>query len=109
MFDITPNAAYTGGVQVGIYLTNAANLTRAYKYINMKLYLEGSEEAGKTPGYQLMNLQNGIAIFNLVGISGGSYTFPVTGGTYQLFSREISEWEAGWTVTPELYCEAEQR
>jgi hypothetical protein len=75
----------------------------------MYLYLESSVEAGETPSYQLLNLQNGIAIFNLVGVSGGSYTLSVTGGTYQLFSREVLEWEAGWTVTPELYCEAEQR
>jgi hypothetical protein len=30
-------------------------------------------------------------------------------GDYTLTSREISEWEEGWTVTPELYCEVTQR
>jgi len=75
----------------------------------MKLYLDSSEEAGQTPSYQVLSLQNGIATFNLVGISGGSYTLSVTGGTYQLFSRDTAEWAAGWTVTPELYCEVEQR
>ena len=109
LFEITANSNYSGNLQVRVYLTNTNDLLKAYDNLSMYLYLESSEEAGKTPSYQLMNLQNGIAIFNLVGISGGSYTLSVTGGTYQLFSREISEWEAGWTVTPELYCEAEQR
>ncbi len=109
LFEITVNDDYDGNLQVRVYLTNTNDLLKAYDNLSMYLYLESSEEAGKTPSYQLMNLQNGIAIFNLVGISGGSYTLSVTGGTYQLFSREISEWEAGWTVTPELYCEAEQR
>ena len=109
IFEITANNNYSGNLQVRVYLTNTNDLLKAYDNLSMYLYLESSEEAGKTPSYQLMNLQNGIAIFNLVGISGGSYTLSVTGGTYQLFSREVSEWEAGWTVTPELYCEAEQR
>ena len=108
-FDITPNAGYSGDVQVGVYLTNAAALQKAYNHIDMHLYLESSQEAGKTPDYQLMNLRNGVATFNLVNISGGSYTLSINGGTYQLTSRETSEWAAGWTVTPEFYCEVEQR
>ena len=78
LFDITPNAAYTGDLQVGIYLTNAANLTRAYKYLNMKLYLEGSEEASETPGYQVLSLQNGRANFSLAGITSSSKSWVQT-------------------------------
>ena len=91
LFDLTPNAGYTGDVQVGVYLTNAANLTRAYKYLNMKLYLEGSEEAGETPDYQVLSLQNGRADFSLAGISSSAKSWTQTtksdfeGGTlYQL-------------------------
>ncbi len=109
LFEITVDDDYSGNLQVRVYLTNTADLLKAYDHLNMYLYLEDSEEAGKTPDYQLMNLQNGLATFNLVGISGGSYTLSVTGGTYQLFSRHTAEWAAGWTVTPELYCEVEQR
>ena len=109
LFEITVDDDYSGNLQVRVYLTNTADLLKAYNYLDMYLYLESSEEAGETPDYQLMDLQNGLATFNLVGISGGSYTLSVTGGTYQLVSREISEWEAEWTVTPELYCEVEQR
>ena len=75
----------------------------------MELYLESSVEANETPDYQSLTIENGVATFNLVGISGGSYTLSITGGTYQLVSRHTPEWEAGWTVTPELYCEVTQR
>jgi len=78
LFDITPNAAYTGDVQMGIYLTNAANLTRAYKYLNMKLYLDGSEEAGETPDYQVLSMQNGKANFSLAGLASSSKNWVQT-------------------------------
>ena len=109
LFEVTPHADYSGDLQVRVYLANTGALQKAYDYLNMELYLEGSVEAGETPNYQLLTLENGLATFNLVGISGGSYTLSVTGGTYRLNSREVSEWEAGYTVTPELYCEATQR
>jgi len=78
LFDITPNAAYTGDLQIGIYLTNAANLTRAYKYLNMKLYLEGSKEASETPDYQVLSMQNGRANFSLAGITSSSKSWVQT-------------------------------
>ena len=106
LFEIYPHADYTGDLQVRVYLTNTGNLTKAYQFLNMELHLEGSVEA---PSYRLLTLENGVAIFNLVGLAGGSYTLSVTGGTYTLTSREPSEWEEGWTVTPELYCEVTQR
>jgi hypothetical protein len=109
LFEITPHADYSGDLSVRVYLTNTEALTRAYKVLSMQLYLEGSVEAGETPNYQTLTLQNGVAFFNLVGFSGGSYTLSVNGGSYTLVSREISEWEAGYTVTPELYCEVTQR
>ena len=109
LFEVTPHASYSGNLQVRVYLTNIDALLKAYDNLTMELYLEGSVEAGETPNYQLMTLENGVATFNLVGITGGSYTLSVDGGTYQLVSREPMEWEAGYTVTPELYCEATQR
>ena len=78
LFDITPSAAYTGDVLVDVYLTNAANLTSAYKYLNMKLYLEGSEEAGETPDYQVLSLQNGRASFCLSGLTSSSKSWVQT-------------------------------
>jgi len=109
LFEITPHPDYSGDLTVRVYLTNTGSLQKAYDYLNMELYLEGSVEASETPDYQLLTLKNGVATFNLVGITGGSYTLFVTGGDYGLNSREPMEWEAGYTVTPELYCEATQR
>ncbi len=84
-------------------------MQKAYDNISLQLYLESSVEAGETPDYQTLTPENGLATFNLVGISGGSYTLAITGGTYQLTSRDVQEWESGWAVTPELYCEVTQR
>ncbi len=78
LFDITPSPAYSGDVLVDVYLTNAANLTRAYKYLNMKLYIEGSEEAGETPDYQVLSLQNGRASFSLAGLASSSKNWVQT-------------------------------
>ncbi|GAI77444.1 unnamed protein product, partial [marine sediment metagenome] len=65
LFDITPNSLYTGDLAVKIFLTNTGDLAKAYDYLNMKLYLDGSVEAGETPNYQLLTLQNGEATFNI--------------------------------------------
>lgn len=109
LFEVTAHDDYSGDLQVRVYLVNTDSVMEAYDYLNMQLYLEGSAEAGETPNYQLLNLTNGVVTFNLVGISGGSYTLSVTDGDYTLNSREPDEWEEGYTVTPELYCEVTQR
>ena len=109
LFEITPHPDYSGDLLVRVYLANIDSLQKAYQELNMQLYLESSVEAGETPDYQLLTLKKGVATFNLVGITGGSYTLSVAGGDYTLTSRDISEWEAGYTATPELYCEATQR
>ncbi|GAI58401.1 unnamed protein product, partial [marine sediment metagenome] len=104
LFEVTAHDDYSGDLQVRVYLVNTDSVMKAYDYLNMQLYLEGSAEAGET-----LNLTNGVVTFNLVGISGGSYTLEVTGGDYTLNSRESDEWEEGYIVTPELYCEVTQR
>ena len=106
LFVISPNPSYTGDLVVNVYLTNTGALIKAYQYLNMKLYLEGSVEA---PDYRLLAPENGVATFNLENCAGGSHTLSVIGGSYCLDSRDSDEWEAGWTVTPEFYCEATQR
>ena len=110
LFIVTPSANYTGDLGVRVYLTNTGNLTKAYSYLNMQLYLEGSLEADKMPNYQVLTLENGVASFGLEVGGSDNYTLSVTtGGDYCLNSREPLEWEAGYTVTPELYCEVTQR
>ncbi|MFC2048526.1 hypothetical protein ACFLSK_03765, partial [Chloroflexota bacterium] len=66
-------------------------------------------ESGKTPNYRTLTLENGVAAFTLIDGGSDNHTLSVTGGTYTLTSREPLEWEADWTVTPELYCEVTQR
>lgn len=109
LFTVTLNADYTGDISVKVYLLNTGNLTRAYQSFNINVYLEDSVEAGQTPNYRSLTLENGATAFWLDNTGNGIRTLSVTGGTYTLASREPSEWEAGWTVTPELYCEVTQR
>jgi hypothetical protein len=109
LFEIDEDADYNGDLQVRVYLTNTGSLQKAYDELNIELYLEDSEEAGETPNYQLLTLENGVVTFTLKDPIGDSHTLSVTGGNYTLNSRETSEWEAEWTVTPELFCEATQR
>jgi len=78
LFDITPSAEYSGDLAVKVYLTNTGDLVKAYDYLNMKLYLDGSVEAGETPDYRLLTLQNGEANFNMQDIAGISGTWTQT-------------------------------
>ena len=109
LFEVIEDSGYSGDLQVRVYLTNTGSLQKAYDELNLELYLEDSEEADKTPNYQLLTLENGVATFTLKDPIGDTHTLSVIGGNYTLNSRETSEWESGWTVTPELYCEATQR
>jgi hypothetical protein len=118
LFDITPDTNYTGDLAVKVYLTNTGALAKAYQELDMNLYLEGSVEAGQTPNYQTLTLTNGWVTFNLKDYTpGNTYTLSVghgaspaiPGGSYSLVSTDSSEWQAGWTVEPEFYCEIIQR
>ena len=109
LYDITPYVDYTGDLLVKIYLTNTADLLKAYEYINMKVYMSDSLEAAKTPAYQILSIDTGVVIFNIEGGTASRYTVSITGGAYRLISDTPEEWGAGWTVEPEFYCEVSQR
>jgi hypothetical protein len=109
LFEINEDANYDGDLNVRVYLTNAADLLKAFESLEMRLYLEDSEEAGQTPNYQLLTLENGVASFTLKDPVSDNHTLSVTGGNYVLVSDNMSQWETGWTATPELFCEATQR
>lgn len=109
LFTLTPAVGYTGNLAVKVYLVNTGNLTKAYHYLNMKLYLEGSVEAGQTPNYQLLTLDNGVASFTIEDQGGVTRTLSVIGGSYYLVSGDSSQWSPGWTLTPQFYCEVKQR
>jgi hypothetical protein len=109
MFEITTNGDYTGDMMVKFYLVDTENLTKAYQSISIELYLEGSVEAGETPDYRELTIQNGMVIFRIEDGGSGSHTLTVNGGSYTLTSRDISEWETDWSEVPEIYCEVVQR
>jgi hypothetical protein len=109
LYDITPYPGYTGDLLVKLYLTNVADLLKAYQYINMKVYMANSLEAGNTPEYQIMSIETGVILFNIEGGSASKYTISIVGGAYRLISDKTEEWSPGWTVTPEFYCEVTQR
>ncbi|GAH63972.1 unnamed protein product, partial [marine sediment metagenome] len=94
---------------VKIYLTNTAELLKAYQYLNMKVYVGHSLEAEKTPDYQILSIETGVVLFNIEGGSEESYTVEVSGGSYRLISGDPYEWGEGYSITPEFYCEVAQR
>jgi len=109
LFHITLHPEYTGDHSVKIYLTNTAELIKAYTYLNMELYVAKSVEAQKPPTIRVLSLENGVASFNIEGGTARKYTVEVWGGAYRLVSSDLTEWGAGWSVVPELYCEVSQR
>lgn len=106
LFTVTPAPGFLDYLQVRVYLTNTGNLLKAYSQLSLNLYLQDSVEA---PGYQVLSLENGGAVFNLPGGLAGSRTLRVVGGSYRLVSANTTSWAAGWTVTPELFPEVSQR
>jgi len=104
LFVITPHPDYTGDLTVRVYLLNTADLIKVYEELDMELTLKDAEE-----NPQLFTLHNGVASFALKDCASGTHTLYVTGGTYSLVSNDPSEWQEGWTVVPELYCEVTQR
>jgi hypothetical protein len=109
LYNITPHAEYTGDMLVKIYLTNTANLLKAYQYLNMKVYVSNSVEAGGIPNYKVLSIENGVIEFTIIGGSANTYTVSVTGGSYCLISDNPDSWGTGWSITPEFYCEVTQR
>jgi len=110
LYDITPHENYTGDLLVKLYLTNTAELLKAYQYINMKVYMANSLEAEDTPDYQVLSIETGVVLFNIEGGSAETYyTVEITGGSYRLISDDPDEWGAGWDIVPEFYCEVTQR
>ena len=118
LFEITPDADYTGDLQVDVYLTNADELTFAYKHLNMKLELWDSTdpdplnmfESATGHTFQLITLDNGRATFDL-DQSAGTAPFKVrlAGGSFATHGMNPLDWTAGSEVSPLLYCEVTQR
>lgn len=76
LYTINSQAGYSGDLIVKASLTNTSELIKAYRYLNIKLYLENSEEASGTPNYRLLTLENGTATFSLA--ESGSVPLPAS-------------------------------
>ncbi len=116
IFDITPDADYTGDMVVKVYLTNADELSKAYQYLNMKLQLNDSADANTANAtghtFQLLTLDNAVVTFDLQNPSGAGSPYHVylNDGGYMTNSRGgVLDWSAGYSVSPFLYCEVTQR
>jgi hypothetical protein len=109
LYDITPHPDYYGDLLIKVYLVNPAELLKAYQYLNMKIYVENSIEAEASPRYEVLSIENGVAMFNIEGGAAESYTVEVIGGGYRIMSADTSDWGEGWSVVPEFYCEVTQR
>ena len=109
LFDINPHEDFTGDMLIKVYLTNTASLLKAYQYINMKVYMADSLEAGESPEYQVLSIETGVVMFTIEGGTAEDYTVEITGGSYRLISDDPDDWGAGWSVIPEFYCEVCQR
>jgi hypothetical protein len=109
LFIVTPDAKYTGDLLVKIYITNVADLSKVYKYLNMKVFVANTLEAETAPYFQVLSLENGVAMFHVIGDTTSSYLMQLIGGSYNLISDNPDDWGTGWSVTPEFYCEVSQR
>jgi hypothetical protein len=109
LYIVTPENDYTGDLLVKVYITNVAELSKAYQYLNMKIYTASSLEAGKEPAYQVLSLENGVVTFNIIGGTSVSYLVQLIGGSYSFVSSNPDDWSQGATVVPEFYCEVSQR
>ncbi|MFC2011805.1 hypothetical protein ACFLVU_01620 [Chloroflexota bacterium] len=69
------------------------------RWIQYKAYLIG--DSGHTP--TLSDISITYSAQSL------SFNIEVIGGGYCLVSDNTSDWDTGWTVTPEFYCEVTQR
>ncbi|RJQ38025.1 MAG: hypothetical protein C4555_05555 [Dehalococcoidia bacterium] len=78
LYGLSPGAGYTGDLVVKAYLANTSALIKAYRYLNIKLYQEDSEEAEDTPDYRLLTLDNGIATFSLTATGFGLKSWTQT-------------------------------
>ena len=109
LFDITPDASYTGDLVIRAYLVNTGELSRYYEHLNMTLEFQDitatiSDEQGTA---QVLNLQNSEVLFTWAnGTNTSPYRIELTGGGYKLHP-----WKSltGGSVQPQLWLDISQR
>jgi len=84
------------------YTTSGTNINSVHdsdRWIQYKAYFSG-------PGNSTPTLRDVSITYSAEAVS---FTVEVIGGGYCLVSTNTSEWEVGWTVTPEFYCQIVQK
>ncbi len=109
LFDITPDASYTGDLIITVYMVNAGQLVRQYQHVNMSVEFQDSTNstADEQGTIQVLNLQNAEAMFTWENSTGtGPYKVVLTGGGYRLHPFKTL---TGGSYQPQIWCEVTQR
>jgi hypothetical protein len=109
LFDITPEASYTGDLMIKVYMVNTGQLIRQYHHINMTVEFQDSTNttADEQGTIQVLNLQNAEALFAWSNGTGtGPYKVQLTGGGYRLHPFKTL---TGGSYQPQIWCEITQR
>jgi len=109
LFDITPDASYTGDLVITVYMVNAGELIRQYQHVNMSVEFQDSTNstADEQGTIQVLNLQNAEALFTWSNGTGtGPYKVVLTGGGYRLHPFKTL---TGGSYQPQIWCEVTQR
>ena len=110
LFEITPDADYTGDLVIQVYMVNTGELIRQFQHINMAIELRdsgGNVTADEQGAIQVLNLQNAEALFTWSNGTGESpYKVELTGGSYRLHPFKTL---TGGSYQPLIWCEVTQR
>ncbi len=110
LFQITPDANYTGDLVIKVYLVNTGELIRYYQHLNMALEFWDSTntKVDEQEITQVLNLQNAEVEFYWANATGtGPYYVKLTGGGFRLH-----HWKGvlpGGSVQPMVWAEVNQR
>ena len=109
LFDIAPDASYTGDLVITVYMVNTGELVRQYQHVNMSVEFQDSTNstADEQGTIQVLNLQNAEALFTWANGTGtGPYKVVLTGGSYGLHPLKTL---TGGSYQPQIWCEVTQR
>ena len=108
LFNLTPATAYTGDLEVSVYLTNLDNLSRTYGMFLIKLQLvdNTSANADLEGIVKPLTMNNGVVTFLCDNLTGGQeYYIETTGGIYRAFPWAFI---SGSIYGPTMYADVVQ-
>jgi len=111
LFDVMPETGYTGDLEVTVYLANADELSKNYRFWMIRLqFVDSTGNACDVQGgTQVLSLNNGQASFytTSTNYTAGSWHYvKCIGGSYIGLPWVGSGWDS--TYNPLLFCEVTQ-